>query len=358
MHSYTLRPKPASRALVRIVLVALLAGVGWAAGWSAPAAAADGDVSWAVRTASNSFGSERQNYSYSLDPGGRLEDGLVVANHGGEALTLAVYAADGYTTAAGQIDLDTRETTSTALGAWVRPGRESVMIEPGASAEIPFLLAVPANATPGDYLGGIVTSLMRADDAEQINVDRRLAISIRLRVGGELAPSLAIEDLGIHYSGTANPFSSGDATVDYTLRNTGNVVVSASQEVSVSGPFGVFAVHSDRIGDTPQLLPGDTWQVSVPVTAAPTLRLTAEVTVTPLATDLSGTIAPLAVVEASASTWAVPWTLLLIAVLLLGVVAAAVLARRRRRRIEKAAQDARVEAAVQEALREREASER
>ena len=73
-----------------------------------PAAAADGDVPWTVGTAAGDFGSGRQNYSYTLDPGGRLQDGLVVTNHGTTPLRLAVYAADGFTTKDGRFDLVTQ----------------------------------------------------------------------------------------------------------------------------------------------------------------------------------------------------------------------------------------------------------
>ena len=129
----------------------------------------------------------------------------------------------------GQLDLLPKDGKSTGIGAWVHADRDRVAIKPGETVEIPFAVAVPDNATPGDYVGGIITSLTQADQAEQINVDRRLGIRIKLRVSGELKPSLAVEDLHVAYDGPVNPFAKGDATVTYKIHNTGNTTLSAEQ---------------------------------------------------------------------------------------------------------------------------------
>ncbi|MFD8340364.1 DUF916 domain-containing protein [Streptomyces solisilvae] len=304
-------------ALARAALVVLLAALGVLGAVAGPAAAADGDASWTVRTAANDFGTDRRNYGYTLNPGARIEDGLVVANHGSTPLHLAVYTADGFTTKAGKLDLVRNGATSTRVGAWARPDRPDVTVRPGQSAEVPFTLTVADNAEPGDYLGGIVTSLTRPGQAE-----RRLGIRIRLRVGGELKPRLSVEGLRVRYAGTSNPLGKGEATVTYTIRNTGNAILSTRQAVSLSGPFGRPHTDAGKIDDSPQLLPGDTWKVSVPVReVAPALRTTGRVTLTPLLADASGSIAPLATVETTAHAWTIPWvSLLLLLVVLCGVL--------------------------------------
>lgn len=346
-------PSP-TRALVSLraaLLTVLVAGgvLGApAAAWAADSP--DDDVTWTVRTASNDLGAERTSFAYTTNPGTSVSDALVVANHGDEALTLGVYAADGYTTETGALDLLTKDATSVGVGAWLRASAPSVTVAPGATVEVPFTVAVPKAAMPGDYVGGIVTTLTQPDDAQGINVDRRLGIKVALRVSGDIAPALAVEHVQVHYSGTANPAGSGDATVTYTLHNTGNVVVSAQAAASVTGPFGTLRA-SGRAAAPPQLLPGESWQVRVPVhDVAPSVRLSATASVVPLVTDASGSTSPLPTVTATAHGWAVPWTAL---VVLLALVAAVVLVLRRRRRAKArraAREDARVQAAVEEAL--------
>ncbi|MCO1596183.1 DUF916 domain-containing protein [Micromonospora sp. RHAY321] len=356
MNASVRRWKTTTATLLRTATLALLATSAVAGLATGPALAADGDVAWTVRTASNSYGAARSSYSYNVNPGGVVEDEMVVANRGKAPLKLSVYAADGFTTEAGQLDLLPRDKTSTAIGAWARAGTGSVAIQPGKTAQVPFTISVPENATPGDYVGGILTSLTQAEQAEGINVDRRLGIRIKLRVGGELKPSLAIDDLHVTYGGTFNPFSKGDATVSYTIRNTGNAALAGKQAVSVSGPFGSLRVKAGGISAPPELLPGESWKVTVPVHGvAPTARLAATATLTPLLSDASGSITPLKPVQVTAHGWALPWMLVLVLVVLIAVLVGALLYRRRNRVARKAREDARVRDAVEQALRGQEA---
>ncbi|MCC5577597.1 DUF916 domain-containing protein [Microtetraspora sp. AC03309] len=351
MHPPRPRTTTAAGFLAQAGVVVLLAALGFLGVGTGPAAAADGEVSWAVTTASGDFGTGRPNYNYTLDPGGRLEDGLVIVNHGTTPLHMVVYAADGFTTEQGRLDLITRDAKSAGVGAWVHTNRPDVTVRPGESVEMPFTVALPDNAAPGEYMGGIVTSPTRAGAADGIDGDRRLGIRIRLRVGGELKPALSVEDMRVRYSGTPNPFGKGDATVTYTIRNTGNAILTARQAVAASGPFGRLGVHAPQIDDSPQLLPGDTWKVSVPVHGvAPALRLTGTVTLIPLLTDASGSVAPLATVESTTHAWTIPWALLLLLIALCGIVVAALTSRRRRQT------RFRVQEAAEQALRERETS--
>jgi len=342
-----------TRLITRTVVLALLAPVGLISVAAGTADAADGDVAWAVRTASNKFGADRQNYRYTLNPGGTVRDGLVVVNHGKQPIDLAIYTADGFTTDGGQLDLLTSDVGSTGVGAWVHASRKKVRIQPGRSVDVPFRLRLPENATPGDYLGGIVTSLTQAGSVDGMNVDRRLAMRIRLRVGGALKPGLTVEDLHVSYDDTANPFGKADATVAYTIRNTGNAILAAQQEVSVTGPLGRLVVDAADVPDAPELLPGEQWTVAVPVHGVrPAARLAGTVTLTPLMTDAAGSVSPLDEIETTAHAWAIPWALLVLLVVVAGLVVGGVVLTRRRRAEAKRREDARVREAVAQAVRE------
>jgi hypothetical protein len=320
-----------------------------------PASAADSDVTWTVRTASNGLGADRTGFEYTVDPGGHVDDAMVVANHGTTPLDLAVYAADGYTTDSGGFDLLVGGEESHGVGAFVAAAGDHVTVPPGETVDVPFTVTVPDDATPGDYAGGLVTSLVAPDDEAGINVDRRLGIRVDLHVGGELAPSLTVDHVRVTYSGSLNPFGSGDATVTYTLHNTGNTALSAAQAATTSGPFGWLTVAADAVAASPQLLPGESWRVTAAVhDVRPAFRLTATATVSPQLTDASGSTTSLTPVVVGAGTWAVPWTLLaLLALVALAVVVGVREVRRRRARAQER-EDARVQDAVQEALRERE----
>jgi hypothetical protein len=325
----TFTPLPASprgiltRVGAAVVLAASLLTGAFAA---APAVAAENDASWEVDTIDGSFGSGRQNYSYAVDPGGHLEDALVVVNNGPASIDLVLYAADAFTTDTGQLDLRTRDHAPTGVGAWLQMDLERISLEPGESGEIPFTVAIPDDAAPGDHLGGIVTTpALTSDDTEP---ERRAAIRVHLRVGDGFRPSLSVEDLSVDYSG--DPLGAGLATVTYTLRNTGDTMLAAEQSVAVASAFDAFRVAAEPIAATPRLLPNESWTVTVPVRGvAPAGLLTATISVTPLYTDAAGSTGPLTAVEHIANGWAIPWLPLLL-VLALGAVVTVVIIRKRR----------------------------
>jgi hypothetical protein len=341
-----------SPALARRSAGILAALVLAAVGAVAPALAAHADdASWTVRTASNDFGADRTGYAYTVDPGNTVDDGLVVANHGAEPLVLGVYAADGYTTKAGQFDVLTAKQKSTQVGAWVTVAPATVTVQPGQTAEVPFTLTVPENASPGDYAGAIVTSLTQPDTQQGINVDRRLGIRIALRVGGDLKPGLAVEDLSVGWDGGLNPFAGGDATVTYTLHNTGNAVLTAQSGTGLTGPFGWFPTAVATKDEPPQLLPGEKWKVTVPARDVPaTFVLAATATATPIVKDASGSTSAMPVVSSTAYGAAVPWTAVLLLLIFVAAVVVALRLLPRLRARRRAAEDARVEEAVAAAL--------
>jgi len=305
-----------------MLAAALLAGTVVAA----PAIAAEPDVPWDVGTVDGSFGSGRQNYDYAVEPGDRLDDALVVVNNGTTPIDLALYAADAFTTDEGRLDLRTRDDAAGGVGAWLALGRDTVSLEPGESAEVPFAITVPDDAEPGSHMGGVVTTPSTSKGTEP---ERRVAIRIHLRVGDAFTPSLSVEDLRVDYSG--DTLGAGNATVTYTIRNTGDTMLAAEQSVAVAGPFDAFRVTADSVEATPRLLPGETWSVSVPVDGVPPAGvLAATVTLVPLYTDPAGSTGPLATVEQSGNGWAIPWLPLLILGALVALVAlVAVVVRKR-----------------------------
>ncbi|WP_345752616.1 DUF916 domain-containing protein [Microbacterium rhizophilus] len=333
-------------ALLALALTTALAG--------APAHAATDatpEVTWGVRTATGEHGDGRENYAYEAAPGDTIADAIIIANHDTAPLELDIYGADGFTSSSGQLDVAPRAVTPREIGAWLVPATDRVTVAPGEAVEVPFTITVAANATPGDHAGGILTALTRPPLEDGVTVDRRLGIRIHLRVTGAIAPALAVDDLRVDYAGTPAPFGAGQATVTYTVRNSGNVRLSASQGVTLAGPFGLFAIGAPGLTPVPELLPGETWPVEVEVggvVPAFVLNAVAALDAVPTAD------APVPQrVEARASTAAVPWSFLAVLLVLAGAVALWVATRRRRRAARQAREDARVRDAVAQALRDR-----
>ncbi|MCM3502183.1 DUF916 domain-containing protein [Microbacterium sp. P26] len=301
---------------------------------AAAAPAPDTTVTWSVKPADTAQGRDRPNYAYDLMPGGTVGDALYVANRSPQPITLRVYAADGFLTDDGALDILAGGAESTDLGSWVSIASPELTLDSGASAEVPFTVTVPADAAPGDYAAGIVASMLVTADNGTVT-ERRLGSRVHLRVQGELAPALAVGDVVVDYHGTANPAETGSATVGYTLTNTGNTRLDPNVEVALGGPFGWARVTA--ADDAPELLPGSSLERTVEVAGVvPLVLLSADVTATSqvVSRTLAGaepsTLDPL-VSQGAAATAAVPWTALAILAAIALLVAWRIIAARRRR---------------------------
>lgn len=247
---------------------------------AAPAAAApNGTVTWGVTPSTAKGPDGRASFDYESDAGKTVKDYVAVTNDSGAPATFKVYASDAINTPTGGFDLLAGDDKPTDAGAWVRLAKQSITIPAHARANIPFTLSIPANATPGDHVGGIVAVLQETTKAA-IRVDHRVGARIYLRVKGNLVPALAVSELKVRYHGTVNPFGAGDVTAEYDVHNTGNVRLAATQQVTVHG-FGA------RLGQAapaalPEVLPGQSVHVSVRLSGvAPLGPLEAEVQLTP-----------------------------------------------------------------------------
>ena len=340
--------------LLVVLTTLVLAGLTFGTGTAAHAdSSADSKVAWTVRTALSKYGSGRPKFTYTVKPGEQITDGIDVANKGPAKITLKLYAADGFTTETGGFDILTPDKKSTGIGVWVKPEVARVTIPSGKQVQIPFTMTVPENATPGDHLGGIVTVLDQQDASGSGTViHRRVGLRIETRVSGEVSSRLSIENLKVHYSGH-NPLGTGHAEVSYTVHNTGNTVLGGLQKVTLAGGLGLSS-RTVALARLPDLLPGESWDAKQSVNEVHAmLWVTAKVTVTPLVTDAAGSTSTLTPITTSSRTVVSVWSF----VYLIGFVAALIslvwlilVAVKRWRRSSQEKVDAKVAAAVEEAL--------
>jgi hypothetical protein len=263
-----------------------------------------------------------------------LTDHIEVSNASEGPLTLRVYASDAFNPRAGGFDLLVANRKPVDVGAWVKVSQETVTVPGRGKLIVPFTLTIPANATPGDHVGGVVASMSTVQTnakGDKVSVDQRVGARIYLRVSGQLTPSLTVDGLTATYHPTLNPFGSGRATLTYTLRNKGNIRLDARQSVTVDTPWGQ-RITAPVPKDAGEILPGNGVEVTTEVRGlVPAVWLTARVHLDPL--PAPGDKDPkLISVDQDADFWAVSWSVLAIVVIVIGGGVIWFLVRRRRRR--------------------------
>lgn len=291
---------------------------------------------WSVQPADRDGADGRASFDYQLAAGESVTDYAQVNNFGDAPLRLRVYSHDALNTPAGAFTLQPADQEPEDVGAWVNLDKQ-LTVPAGDSEVVRFTLAVPDNATPGDHPGGIVASTTSEATDEKGNpvlVDHRVGARIYLRVAGELAPALQVTRLDADYGRSWwQPFTTGTTTVTYTVTNTGNVRLTGTQQVTVTGLFG-WGSRTVKLTDLPEILPGQSITIAGEVDGVwPLLRMSTDVSLQPanpppFANDPSPSPA-----SARVTVWAMPWPeLALLALLGLGVGAKIWQRRRARRR--------------------------
>jgi hypothetical protein len=286
------------------------------------------NVSWSEIPAGATEPDLRVRFSYTnIKPGSVIQDHVAIINRGKVNAAFSVYATDATgTTTSNALTFLQVGVKSKDMGSWVQflPSKAtdlSLLIPGGHGVIEPFTINVPTFATPGDHTAGMVAQLgvpSRNARGQEVMEYQRIIVPIELRVVGPLHAGLQIQSISTSFNDSINPFGTGSATISYSVFNSGNVRVTGTQLVQVTGPFGMKS--SVKPHDLPVVLPGDSVRITATLPGLyPAGPLNAHVTVTPGWPKTAAPL-PLPLVQAadSASLFAFPWAVLGLIVLLVG----------------------------------------
>ncbi len=285
-------------------------------------------VTWSESPASATSPDSRSMFSYTnIKPGSTITDHVAVLNRSKQGVAFTIYATDASGTTPGNVlELLPASVKPRDIGSWVSfpRGVTKLSVVIGADKGIieSFKIAVPLHATPGDHTGGMMAAVAftrRTSKGALVIENQRIAVPIELRVTGPLHPGLRVESISTGFRTPLSPFGTGAATVAYTVQNTGNVRLTGSQVVSVTGPFGISS--KVQLKNLPTVLPGDAVRMTAqPAGLFPLGPMTAHVRLSPAAPkDAPLEAMPAGYITGSASLFAVPWSS--IGVIILVVVA-------------------------------------
>lgn len=319
---------------VLAVATGLVVAVGGVLADAGPVRAEDAaPVSWSVTPADASGPDGRVAIEHAVDPGASTEDFFAVRNLGSEEVTFKLAAADGFYNDNGRFDMLPSDQPSVDAGTWIELP-ETVTVAAAGTVVVPFTVAVPADAEPGDHAAGIAASVVSVSEGggAAVGVESRVGFRVMTRVTGELEPAFAVQHVGTDYRTSWNPLRSGELTVSFEVVNEGNTRLEVGGVVDIAGRKVAFPAT-----DRPQeLLPGEHHSFTVEVEQVwPLVAFPGEIAVAPAVTTADGATTDVAPNSTSIFVWAVPWPQLLVLIgLALIIVALAWRRGRSKRRLD------------------------
>lgn len=214
--------------------------------------------------------------SIELDAGESMEINIVLGNAGNIEQTLRTYKVNALSSANGGYSLADYEAEAAGATNWLEYPEQQHTLESGEGLVVPLVIAVPEDATPGEYVTGLAAE--QADPFEipgstMLNQRVRWALPVQVIVPGERQPAFEtgnselkwMEDRLIATTEIAN---TGNVTVrpagEVRLLNSEGTVIGTS-EVEMAAVYNGTSTHFVTAWrDVPQ---SDTYTVQVVLTA-------------------------------------------------------------------------------------------
>ncbi|MEN0012891.1 MAG: hypothetical protein AAGC46_05985 [Solirubrobacteraceae bacterium] len=184
-------------------------------------------------------------------PGQTIQGHFLITNSQTTGVSMTVYAADGLTGATTGVVYSDAGDDITGAGAWVTPDRTGATVGPRSEQLVNFSVRIPANATPGDHVAGVVLEQRKPGSTSTGAISQvvRNVVPIMIEVPGAAAPQIDVRSASI----TTLPGSQLLA-ITVVLRNEGLKLCRPQLKVAL-GSTGDTGGQVIRQLDT--ILPGD-----------------------------------------------------------------------------------------------------
>lgn len=180
---------------------------------------------------------ERQ-FNFEVPPGQSVGASIIVQNLGADPITVSTYSADGTNSSQGTFALTSKSHPQQYIGTWVSFENDQTTIAPRGEATIPFTLTVPANATPGNYGGGIAVEASSAELKGDDELSQAGAVSTAARIYVRTFVDVPGEKVSDY---EWNNFSFNGKTENkrsyfhFSFKNNGNTIAIVEPKIELTG---------------------------------------------------------------------------------------------------------------------------
>jgi hypothetical protein len=126
-----------------------------------------------------------------------------------------------------------------SLKSWISP-LPQLLLEPRQIRNLPVTISVPANASPGGYYAVVrFTATPPELDSTGVSLSASLGALILVRVNGDIAESMEIEEFSVNRNGkTGTLFERTPLEFVERIKNTGNIHDMPTGQVTITDMFG------------------------------------------------------------------------------------------------------------------------
>jgi len=148
------------------------------------------------------------------------------------------FVADGET-GAPKVLLNNDTNNPYSLKGWVTT-LPTLQLIPKQIKTLPVTLHIPANASPGGHYGVIrFTATAPSLQSSGVALSASLGALVLLTVSGKITENLSVQEFSVNHAGqTGTFFGAGPVSFVERLKNTGNVHVQPTGQVTVTDMFG------------------------------------------------------------------------------------------------------------------------
>jgi hypothetical protein len=225
------------RYLVRVCCVAILVLFAAVLGPAVIRAAAAEPAFGLIPVPADVNRSANQNYFiFDATPGQQVRDAVLVRNSGTAAGTVHLYVVDSTTGDNSGTAFPNEDVPRQAVGTWLQLAEHDLALAPGEERSVPFTVTIPADATSGQHLGGIVAANAAITQGTptkgiQINTQTRVITAVQVNLPGAVVERVAV-------TGVTTGGREAEQTVVVGLRNEGTEMVQPRGTLSVTNAQG------------------------------------------------------------------------------------------------------------------------
>lgn len=173
-------------------------------------------------------------FVHNVDPGEKVNEGVILANSSAETKEVLVYAVDSLVSSNGGFACRQLVEPKEEVGSWVEMETQEITLKPYSNKLVKFDINVPLNASIGEHNGCIVVQEKPKTQITQngMNIVFRSSMRIALTVDGELYRKLEI----INFK--AEKKDKNIYWLKPQIHNFGNVSIDTIVHVNTYNMFG------------------------------------------------------------------------------------------------------------------------